>query len=268
MSAVVLARYLRDNRRSAGWWALGMFALVAFTVAFYPSVKDNASFDQLFEDLPDAVRALVGAQEGIPLTSPPGYLHGRLFAIMVPLLLVTFGVGHGAKAIGGSEADGTLELLLANPVTRRRVVAERFAALVLLLVSVTAVLTVSLVVLSPAVGLLQGVRITRLLGAAAAAFAIALLHGTLAFTVGCAVGRPAPAVAVATAAASAGYLLQSLAAASGGFGSVEALSPWHWYLDRNVLAQGLAGGAVAAPVVLAGLLFAAGAWRFGRRDLR
>lgn len=268
MSALVLARYLRDSRRSAGWWTLGMIALVAFTVAFYPSVKGNATFDELFEDLPEAVRALVGAQEGIPLTSPPGYLHGRLFSIMVPVLLLTFGVGHGARAIGGSEAEGTLELLLANPVTRRRVVAERYAALMLLLGAVTAALTLSLLALGPPVGLLDGVRITRLLGAATAAFGLALLHTTLAFAVGCATGRPAPAVAVATSVASGGYLLQGLAAASGGLGAVEALSPWHWYLDRNVLADGLAPIAVIGPIAVAGVLFALGAWRFDRRDLR
>lgn len=48
---------------------------------------------------------------------------------------------------------------------------------------------------------------------------------------------------------------------------MEAVSPWHWYLDRNVLVDGLAPGAVVAPVLVAGLLFAAGAWRFNRRDL-
>jgi ABC-2 type transport system permease protein len=268
VSAVVLTRYLRDTRRSAAWWALGMVALVAFTVAFYPSVRDNPTFDELFDDLPEAVRALVGAQEGIPLTSPPGYLHGRLFSVMVPVLLITFGVGQGAKAIGGSEADGTLELLLANPVTRRGVAAGRYAALVLLLGAVTVALALSLLALGPTVGLLDGLSLPRLLGASAAAFCIALLHATLAFAVGAAVGRPGPAVAVATAVASAGYLLQSLAAASDKLRSLEVLSPWHWYLDRNVLADGMAPVAVLGPIVIAAVLFSAAAWRFDRRDLR
>jgi ABC-2 type transport system permease protein len=266
--AIVLVRALRDSRRSAAWWALGMVALVAFTVAFYPSVRDNPTFDELIEDLPEAMRALVGVQDGIPLTSPPGYLHGRLYAVMVPVLLLTFGIGHGAKAIGGSEADGTLELLLANPVTRRRVVAERYATLVLLLAGIAGVLTLSLLVLGPLVGLLDGVGITRLLSASAAAFCIALLHTTLAFAVGAATGRPGPAVALATAAASAGYLLQSLTAASDRLRSLEVLSPWHWYLDRNVLAEGVAPAAVAVPLVGAAVLFAVAAWRFDRRDLR
>jgi ABC-2 type transport system permease protein len=245
-----------------------MVGLVAFTVAFYPSVRDNPTFDQLFEDLPDAVRALVGAQEGIPLTSPPGYLHGRLFSIMVPVLLVTFGVGHGARALGGSEADGTLELLLSNPVTRRRVLIERYAAVVLLMGAVTIALAVSLLLLGPTVGLLDGISIGRLAAASASAFCIALLHMTLAFAVGGAVGRPGPAVAVATSVASAGYLLQSLTAASGGLGWLDGLSPWHWYLDRNVLAAGLAPVAVVGPVLAAAVLVTAAAWRFDRRDLR
>ena len=267
MKALVAARFLHDGRRSASWWALGMIGLVAFTVAFYPSVKGNASFDELFKDLPDTVRALVGAQEGVPLTSPPGYLHARLFSIMVPVLLITFGIGLGARAIGGGEADGTLELLLANPVTRLRVVAERYLAVVLLLAAVTVAMSLSLLALAPLVGLLGGISIGRLLAVGAAALCLALLHATLAFGAGCAAGRPGPAVAVSTSVVTAGYLLQGLAATSDVLGPVANLSPWHWYLDRNILVDGLAPAAVVAPVLVAALLFAAGAWVFNRRDL-
>jgi ABC-2 type transport system permease protein len=233
MTALILARFVRDSRRTAGWWALGMVFLVAFTVAFYPSVKGNVSFDELFKDLPETVRRLVGAQEGVPLTSPAGYLHARLFSIMVPVLLLTFGIGLGARAIGGSEADGTLELLLANPVTRLRVMTERYLAVVVLLAAVTAAMTVSLVALGPLVGVLDGIGITRLLGAGAAALCLALLHATLAFAVGCVAGRSGPAVAVATSVAAAGYLFQGLVATSAALGPMGSISPWHWYLDRK-----------------------------------
>jgi ABC-2 type transport system permease protein len=67
--------------------------------------------------------------------------------------------------------------------------------------------------------------------------------------------------------ATAGYLLQGLAATSDVLGPVANLSPWHWYLDRNILVDGLAPAAVVAPVLVAALLFAAGAWVFNRRDL-
>lgn len=264
----ILVRFLRDGRRSVAWWAVGMVALVLLTVAFYPTVKGNVTFDELFEDLPDAVRALVGAQEGIPLTSPPGYLHGRLFSTMVPVLLLTFGIGLGARAISGSEADGTLELLLANPVTRRRVLTERYAAIVVLHVVVTIALAGSLLVLAPTVGLLDGVPVGRLVAVSVAALSLALLHATLAFAVGSATGRPGLAVAVATAVAVGGYLLEGIAATAGGVGSAQALSPWHWYLDRNILAAGMTARAVAAPLVLCAGMVIVAAWAFHRRDLR
>ncbi|MGH9041222.1 MAG: ABC transporter permease subunit, partial [Acidimicrobiia bacterium] len=65
----------------------------------------------------------------------------------------------------------------------------------------------------------------------------------------------------------AGYLVQGLGATSDALGPLEAGSPWHWYLDRNILVDGLAPVAVVAPVLLAGALFALGAWLFNRRDL-
>ncbi|MEW6471785.1 MAG: ABC transporter permease subunit [Actinomycetota bacterium] len=268
MTGVVFSRFVRDTRRSLAWWVLGMVGLVLFTVAFYPSVKGNEAFDKLFEDLPLAVRTLVGAQEGVPLTSPPGYLHGRLFSVMVPVLLVTLGIGLGARAIAGSEGDGTLELLLAQPVTRTRVVAERYGVVVAVLAAVSATITASLVALGPFVGLLDGITVGGLCAANGAVFCLALLHATLAFAVGCATGRSGAAVAVATSVAAGGYLVQSLAALGGGVPTIEGLSPWHWYLDRNILIDGLDPAAVIGPVVIAGLLFAAGCWLFNRRDLR
>lgn len=267
MTGVVTVRFLRDSRRSTAWWSLGMVALVVFTVVFYPSVKGSETFDKVLEDLPEAVRALVGAQEGVPFTSPPGYLHGRLFSVMVPVLLVTLGIGLGARAIGGSEGDGTLELLLAQPVTRSRVVAERYVALVAVLAAVSATLAASLLAFGPLVGLLDGISIGGLLAANGAAFCLALLHATLAFAVGCATGRAGPAVAAGTTVAAAGYLLQGVAAVSGGLPALERLSPWHWYLDRNILVDGLSPLAVIGPVAVAAVLFAAGCRLFNHRDL-
>ena len=265
MSTVVLARYLRDNRRSIAWWALGMVGLVAFTVAFYPSVKGNESFDKLFEDLPETVRALVGAQEGIPLTSPPGYLHGRLFSIMVPILLLTLGIGLGARAIGGSEADGTLDAAPANPVTRTRVVAERFAAMVVLLATVRHA-TVSLVALAPLVGLLDGVSITRLV-AARAALCLALLHERWPSASGApsaARSRPSPwPPRWRRPATSSRAWPRPAAGWEPSRHLALALVPRPQHRRRGAALPALAG-----PLLLTAVLFAAAVCLYNRRDLR
>jgi ABC-2 type transport system permease protein len=117
---IVAARLLRDRRRSTLWWIGGLLALVLFTVAFHPSIKGQASFDQVIADLPEGFKALIRYEGSVPLTSPPGDLHARLFAGLAPLVMLVFDIGAGAQAIGGSEDAGMLEPLLANPVTASR----------------------------------------------------------------------------------------------------------------------------------------------------
>jgi ABC-2 type transport system permease protein len=264
----VAARLVWDRRWSTLWWALGFIGLTFFTVALYPSIKDQPSIEELLADLPEAFRSAIGYQPSVPLSSPAGYLQARLFSTLAPLLAVVFGIGAGARAIGGSEEDGTLELLLANPVTRSRVLVERYLATFGLLAGLVAVLGVALLVLAQPFGALEGIPTGNVVGACAAVFALGLLHGSLAFAIGAAAGRRGVAVAVATAVAVAGYLVETVLAAAGDLGILRQLSPWHWYLDRNLLAEGATLAAVLLPLVVSAVLVAV-AWAvFRRRDLR
>jgi ABC-2 type transport system permease protein len=265
---IVAARLVRDRRWSSLWWALGLVGLTFFTVALYPSIKDQPSIDELLADLPDAFRSAIGYQPSIPLSSPAGYLQARLFSTLAPLLAVVFGIGAGARAIGGSEESGTLELLLANPVTRGRVLLERYLATFGLLGVLLVVFAAALLMLGPLFGALEGVATADLLWACAAVYALGLLHGSLAFAIGAATGRRGPAVALATTVAVAGYLIETVLAAAGDLGTLRQLSPWHWYLDRNMLAEGAAPAAVLLPVASSAVLVVAGWVAFRQRDLR
>jgi len=265
---IVAAQLLRDRRRSTLWWAVGVAAMVLLVVSIYPSVRGQPSLDQVVEDLPASVKALVGYQTDVPLSSPPGYLHGRLFASLAPVVMLVFAIGAGAQAIGGAEDAGTLEQLLANPVTRTRVLLERYVAVVALLSALTALFTLVLVIAAAAVDALDGVRIGGLLGACAGVLCLALLFGTLAFAVGAATGRRGTAVAVASATAIGGYLVQTLLSVADVLAPARYVTPWHWYLERNMLAEGAAPPAIIAPLVLAAVLLAAGWAVFVRRDLR
>lgn len=265
----VARRFVADRRHSFLWWSLGVLLTVGLTVAVWPSVRGEQQFEELMRDLPPAVQALFGAHEGIPFTSPAGYLHGRLFSSLLPLLLLVFGTGLGARAVGGSEEDGTIELVLAHPVGRARVAVQRYTAVVALVVGLAAVGLGSLLLVAPAFGLLEGAPLLRVAGAGGALLALVLLHASLAFAAGCASGRRGVASAVAGAVAVAGYLLVGLtAAAGGGLDALRWLSPWHWYLDRNLLVEAPGPAAVVLPLALALALAAAGGWRFVHRDLR
>ncbi|MGI8334325.1 ABC transporter permease subunit [Actinomadura scrupuli] len=265
---IIASRLVADRRRSLAWWVAGVTALVAFTVSLYPSLKNQGSIDDLTRNLPETLRSMVGYQAGVPLTSPAGFLHARLFATVVPVVVLVFGIGAGARAIGGAEEDGTLEPLLANPVSRTRVATERYLATTALLAAVVAVFAVVLLALGPLFGALDGIAAGDLLAACAAVYTLALLHTTLAFMIGAATGRRGPATAVTAAIAVAGYLLQNLLSDHGMAGAVRALSPWHWYLDHNMLVQGPSALALWPPLLVTAVLFGAALAAFRRRDLR
>ena len=136
---------LRDARRATAWWSIGLIAMTALMVAVYPSVRDNPELNKMVEDYPAAFKAFFGLGENVDYTSAIGYLNSELFSFMVPLLLLIAAIGAGARATAGEEERGTLDLLLANPVSRRRVVLEKLAALIVEVTFLALVLWLALV---------------------------------------------------------------------------------------------------------------------------
>ena len=94
---IVAARFERDRRLANFAWAAGIVAVVVLTVSLWPSIEGSASFDDLIDDLPDSVKALIGAEGGISLGTPAGYLNARIFATLLPVLLTVYGISSGAE---------------------------------------------------------------------------------------------------------------------------------------------------------------------------
>ena len=140
----VYLKSLRDMRRSIVWWSLGLIAMTALMIAVYPTIRDNPDLNKLVENYPEALKAFIAFGGDLDYTSGAGYLGSELFAFMVPLLLSIAAIGAGARATAGEEEGGTIDLLLANPVSRQRLVFEKAAALATEVVLLAVVLWISL----------------------------------------------------------------------------------------------------------------------------
>ena len=261
---MVFRRFFRDKLRWITWWTIGTGAFTLLSIAFYPAFKKLSEFDELFKD--DSLRAMFGGQGGISLVSPEGFLHSQVFAQTLPTLLLIFGIGLGSRAIAGAEGDGTLELLLANPVTRRRVAIERYLTIIVQTLVLGLVTTAVVVAFAPLVQL-DGLSMTNVLGACASAICFGIVHATIAFASGAATGKRGLAIATSASVGVGGFVLFGLV--SGGV--VEPfrfLTPWWWYVSRNTVAVGLAPEAIWAPLAVSAVLVVASVARFERRDLR
>lgn len=265
MSGVIFGHALRSHRRPTLWWIAGIGLFIVINVATWPAVEGQAGYDDLLDDMPDAMLALFGIEPGLSLTSPTGYLIGQIFGFFLPLMFVMLTVTLGSRAIASSEEDHSLDLLLAHPVTRGRLLVERLAAVVAVVVVVGLASWVVLVTSSAAVGLDAGLLDPAIATAADVLFGIQ--SGALAVAVGAALGRRAPAVAIASGVAVGGFVLESLAEISSVAANLRWLSPFH-YVNGNIPL--LHGMRVLDVVVLVGLTVAAtviGTLFFDRRDL-
>jgi ABC-2 type transport system permease protein len=266
---VIVARgFVTERRRSLRWWAIAVIGLVAFTVAFYPSVRGQASFDEVYDDLPASMRAMFGTTAGIGITSPRGYLQARLFGSLFPVVLLVLAIGSAVRATAGAEEDGTLEQLIVLPVTRRRAMLERAAATGLVTAAAGLVALLALVVLGPVFGATDGIGVSSLAAATTSAVALAWFHGALAFGIGASTGRRALASGITGAVAVGGFLLQGLLASSDPPGWALWSSPWHWYLGSPALVDGWTWPMIAIPLAATAVLVALGTARFETRDLR
>jgi ABC-2 type transport system permease protein len=261
----VFLKTLAESRRALMWWTLGLVGMVALMIAVYPTVRDNPDLNRMVEDYPDALKAFIAFGGDLDYVSGAGYLGSELFSFMVPLLLLVAAIGTGARATAGEEEGGTLDLLLANPVSRRRVVVDKLAALVAEIVLLAAALWVSLVVGVEIVGM--NVSAAHLGAATASAALLAVAFGAISLMLGAATGRRGVASGLTAAGAVAAYLVNSLATLVDFIGPVRGASPFYHYAASDPLRHGLALDHAAFLVALALAAGVLSTVAFGRRDL-
>jgi ABC-2 type transport system permease protein len=265
MSAEVLLEALRERRRSLPWWALGLSAVIALNIAFYPSVRDDPALSDYAKDLPESVRALFAGGE-LDIVSPAGYLNSQIYALAAPLVLLIFTIGAGAGAVAGEEERGTLDFLLAHPVRRRDYAVQRFLALAVLVAALTIVLLATVALGSRLVELEIGFG--RLLAASVSVGLLALLFGTLALAAGAiSVGR-ARAIAVAAGLAVAAWIFDGLAQAVDALEAWRPILPYYHALGSNPLREGAPWGGWALIVAATAVLVVSSAVGLERRDVR
>ncbi len=264
----VARRFIADRWRADAWWALGIVVMLLINLAFFPGIKGKADLDQTVADLPPALKAMFGIEEGVSIGSAAGYLQAQIFSSVAPILLLVLAIGLGSGAVGAAEEDGSAELLLSYPISRLRFLLDRFAAMSIVLGIHTLVLLAATLVLCPMFGALDGVDYAGLVVACLGCGALAMFHASIAFAVGAWSGRRTPAIGISSAIAAGGYVLLGLFSAIDAPEPLRYLTPWYWFLKQNLMIVGASWVAVIPALVLSVLIAAASVPRFLSRDLR
>ena len=261
----ILLKTLRDKRRAMLFWGIGLVAMAVLIMMLLPNISAGAeAIEGYLEILPEEMMAVFGGDIA-DIATPEGFLNAELFFMTTPILFLVFAIGFGAGAIAGEEEQGTLDLLLANPLSRRRVVLEKFGALSIGIIVLAIVYWVGL-----AVGLALVDESINLLNIAAVCFSAALLgmtFGTLSLAIGCARGKRNLAMAGAGGLAVVTYFLNALAPVVDFLEPFRGVSPFYYYIGGDPLNNGLNLGHAAVLVGLTVVFLALALITFERRDL-
>jgi len=256
---VLVRKTLRDVRTATFAVSAAVFLMALFITAAFPQYQQQLHGFQV----PGYMKGFLG--ETGDLTSPAGFFHAELFS-WVPLLLITVAIIGATGTLAGEEGAGTLEPLLALPVTRTRLLLEKCAGLTLaLLLSALAMLPGFLV------GLLfvdLDLGVGRMVLAALNMVPLAFLFLTLSLWAAAALPSRGAAAAVSIGAVVVTYFLNMLGATITVLEIPRKLSPFYWSDASRILVHGFQDWArLGGMLGCAGLFLGLALWAFERRDI-
>jgi ABC-2 type transport system permease protein len=227
----VLQRALRDNRWHIIGYGVGLGAYAILVVSLFPAVSDAYADVQL----PAGYEDVFGIS-GIDLGNPRHFISLEFFSF-APIVASIYGIAAGTGVLGAEESRGSMAMLLAQPMTRRRIFAEKVAALTLGAVLVAFAAAIGFLVIVPFVdtGSVNAgetfLAAFILLPPTLAVAGVALLLSTIAPSRGVAVG-------IVSAYVVAAYLAASLAQLTSFTEWLRYLSPYYYTGGETVLIDG------------------------------
>ena len=242
--------------------AAAMFLLMGVIMGPIYGMLDDTMLT-FMDEFPEVLLALFG---GGDMSTPEGWYQLETFGMMAPIAVMVVTVAIGARALAGEEEHRTIGLLLANPITRSRVVYQKTFAMILygVAVGVATFAGVALGSLLGGLGMnLGNIAATSLLvtlvGIAFGAFALALSAGT---------GRVKVAVYATVGVALVFYVVNAFLPFSDSIAGLARISPFYYYLSSDPLNNGMDWAHGAVLVTLTAILVFGSAALFQRRDLR
>lgn len=142
---------LYRRRKAILWWSIGSILMTAVILALYPSIRDQAQqMNQVINQLPPELRGLkTGGSSKVDVGNPLEFLNSQLFYATLPIIWIILSITRGAALLGKEEQDHTLELLLARPISRTRLLLAKIAAFLVEFTAVTGATFLTIVLLCP-----------------------------------------------------------------------------------------------------------------------
>lgn len=257
------ARYdARKRVRGTLYLSLGMAALAAFAVWAFPAYSRAMDMDQLLEAFPEPMVRAFNIQT---LASLEGFLAVELYVFGWVILLGLYLAYSAASTVADDVDRGRMDALLAMPVSRPRLVAEKFAALGVPILSVNVVTPVVVVLVARLVG--ESIAVVDLLALHLLSIPYLFACAGIGLFASVVFDRASVAQRVALGVTFGLYLVASLLRGTD-YEGLGAVAPMRYFDPNEILLSGSVDPVDVAVllVMAAGLLVASQLW-FTRADV-
>jgi ABC-2 type transport system permease protein len=226
---------IRHRRNYIIGWSIAMAVLMILLLSIYPSIHDQAGkLNSVLNSLPAAVRNLKTGGSAVDISTPIGYLNSQVYYATLPLFFIVMSIGLGGSLLARDEENHTLELLLARPVSRGRILgAKAFAGIVC--VELVALVSMAVIlIMAPLVNM--HISAAHLCLTTLYSFLFSLSFGAIAYALtAVGTGTHRIAVAVATLLSFGSYIMATLGNLSHYLQTPAKFFPYHYYSPDQLL---------------------------------
>ncbi len=245
-----------------GWGSVLLITALYLMWLYKPMLAQQAQLKNLLDAYGKEMLSFFGG--AVDLFSAAGYLNFGFFSY-IPVAVGILALLLGAGLVAADEEKGTLDLILAHPITRTALFWGRWLALVVALGAVLLLTWLGFVLGLPLSGL--DTTAGALLLPHISLFSVLILFAALALFLSLVLPSRTLAASVTGALLVASYIVTSLASVNDKLAPINNLSPLKYYQGGNAV-DGLNWGYLLGTLAAA-LIFTVLAWLlFLRRDIR
>ncbi len=259
----LLFKTIRDKRYFILGWSVGLAFLGFVLTSFFPSFN-GGQIDELLENLPPALEGLVGnLQDWREL---PGYIGSQVFDIRLPIFISILSILLAVSLTVGEEDKGQLRTLISLPISRRKIIAAKWLAIVFICLVASSAPILGVQIGLAAIGESLDPMVLVRLGLFTWLLVTSL--ATLIFAIGLATGNRALTTGLGIIIAIGSFLMSTFSQAVDWLKDYEWLSIYH-YFPATDIAKGTVdwNNAIFYLTLLAISLFLA-FLLFPRRDIK
>lgn len=124
----IAIQYIKNSWKGTLILLLAFIGLVVMVISIYPTVKESSGIVEFIETLPEPFLAFFGVTD-LDISLLEGYLNVELYQWFWALFLGFYFVFISSSLISKEIESKTIDMLLSNPISRRRLVLEKFLGL-------------------------------------------------------------------------------------------------------------------------------------------